>query len=238
VVDAIPGSGPGGRLTDKDIRAFLAAEGEKAPSAPSPPERAPRVEVAVAERIPLRGARRVIARRMLESLQTTAQLTSILEVDVAAVVGWRDRAEARVGYTTIFVALAAHALRRHPLLNSRIAGTEVEILADVNIGFAVSTEEGVLVPVVRAADTLPLGELDARVSQLTERARNGTITLDEMDGGTFTVSNSGTAPVDITTAILNPPPGSHPVAGSDPRAPRGARRRAGGQADRPGLPHL
>jgi pyruvate/2-oxoglutarate dehydrogenase complex dihydrolipoamide acyltransferase (E2) component len=191
-------------LTDKDVKAFLEA-GDESARPPAPPERAPLVEVAVAERIPLRGARRVIARRMIESLQSTAQLTSVLEIDVDALVGWRNRSEPRVGYTTIFTALVAVALRRHPQLNSRIAGDEVEILADVNVGFAVNTDEGVIVPVVRGADTLALGELDARISELTERARGGTLALAELDGGTFTLSNSGNARVDITTAILNPP---------------------------------
>ena len=167
MVEGIPGSGPGGRLTDKDVKAFLEAGGDPE-RPPTRPERAPLVEVAVAERIPLRGARRVIARRMLESLQSTAQLTSVLEIDVDAVVGWRNHSEPRIGYTTIFLALVAQALRRHPLLNSRIAGDEVEILADVNVGFAVNTDEGVIVPVVRGADTLALGELDERISELTE----------------------------------------------------------------------
>jgi pyruvate/2-oxoglutarate dehydrogenase complex dihydrolipoamide acyltransferase (E2) component len=207
LVEQIPGSGPGGRVTDKDVRAFLEAGGGTAPkiAEPASPERKPLVEIAVAERIPVRGRRRVIARRMLESLQTTAQLTSILEIDVGAVVEWRSSSERRAGYTAIFTALAAQALRQHPLLNSRIAGEEVEILADVNVGVAVSTEDGVLVPVVQGADGLSLGELAERIAELTERVRAGTITLAELDGGTFTLSNNGTAPVDITTAILNPP---------------------------------
>jgi pyruvate/2-oxoglutarate dehydrogenase complex dihydrolipoamide acyltransferase (E2) component len=205
MVDRIPASGPGGRLTDKDVRAYLDAGGAGA-AAPAPaPERAPLVEVAVAERIPLRGTRRVIARRMLESLQTSAQLTSILEIDVGHVVAWRERSDPRVGYTAIFTALAARALRRHPRLNSRMAGDEVEILADVNVGFAVNTPDGVVVPVVMGADVLTPAELDERISDLTARARDGTITLPELDGGTFTLSNSGNARVDITTAILNPP---------------------------------
>jgi pyruvate/2-oxoglutarate dehydrogenase complex dihydrolipoamide acyltransferase (E2) component len=203
VVDRIPASGPGGRLTDKDVRAFIEAGGG-APAAPAP-DRVPLVEVAVAERIPLRGTRRVIARRMLESLRTSAQLTSILELDVGDVVAWRERSDPRVGYTAIFTALVARALRRHPRLNSRLAGDAVEILADVNVGFAVNTPDGVVVPVVMGADALTLARLDERISALTARARAGTLTLPELDGGTFTLSNSGNARVDITTAILNPP---------------------------------
>jgi pyruvate/2-oxoglutarate dehydrogenase complex dihydrolipoamide acyltransferase (E2) component len=205
VVESIPASGPGGRLTDKDVRAFLEQGGAGRGPAGEAPERSPLVEVAVAERIPLRGARRVIARRMLESLQTTAQLTSILELDVDAVVSWRERSQPRVSYTTIFAALVAQALRRHPLLNSRIADDAIEVLADVNVAFAVNTSDGVIVPVVRGVDTLGLADLDTVVSELTERARGGTLTLAELDGGTFTLSNSGNARVDITTAIINPP---------------------------------
>jgi pyruvate/2-oxoglutarate dehydrogenase complex dihydrolipoamide acyltransferase (E2) component len=201
VVEQIPGSGPGGRMTDKDVRAFLSAGGAREAAAPS----AAPSDVPVAERIPLTGIRRVIARRMLESLQTSAQLTSILEVDVGAVVDWRNRSEPRVGYTAIFTALAAQALRRHPGLNARLADDAVEVFADVNVGVAVSTDGGVVVPVVHQADRLSLAELNARIALLTERARGGTITSAELAGGTFTLSNNGTAPVDITTAILNPP---------------------------------
>jgi pyruvate/2-oxoglutarate dehydrogenase complex dihydrolipoamide acyltransferase (E2) component len=207
VVDAIPATGPGGRVTDRDVQAFVDADGPagrtEAPPGPTAP--APLVEVAVAERIPLKGRRRVIARRMLESLQTTAQLTSILEIEAGSLVDWRERAEPRPGYAAIFVAIVAAALRRHPLMNSRVEGDAIEVLADVNVAFAVNTDDGVIVPVVRHADTLSLAEIDARVADLTERVRNATITLAEVEGGTFTLSNSGRATVDITTAILNPP---------------------------------
>ena len=204
LVKRIPATGPGGRMTDKDVRAFLATASASGAPASAPPA-ASAVEVAVAERVPLRGRRRVIARRMMESLQSTAQLTSILEIEVGALVAWRKQADPRPGLTTMFVAICAEALRRHPLVNSRVDGDAVEVLADVNVGFAVATEEGVIVPVVRHADRLALAELDARIADLTERSRAGTVTLAELDGGTFTLSNSGTATVDITTAIINPP---------------------------------
>jgi pyruvate/2-oxoglutarate dehydrogenase complex dihydrolipoamide acyltransferase (E2) component len=203
VVETITASGPGGRLTDRDVRAFL--DSATAGAAATAAGEQASADVAVAERIPLRGTRRVISRRMLESLQTSAQLTSILELDAGAIVDWRNRSEPRIGYTAIFAALAALALRRHTRLNSRLAGEEIEILADVNLGIAVNTTEGVIVPVVRGADGLGLRELDRRIAELTERARTGALTLAELDGGTFTLSNSGTARVDITTAILNPP---------------------------------
>jgi pyruvate/2-oxoglutarate dehydrogenase complex dihydrolipoamide acyltransferase (E2) component len=202
LVEAIPATGPEGRLTDRDVRAFL----DNRPGGSAESDRAGQVpEVAVAERIPLRGRRRVIARRMLQSLESSAQLTSILEIDVGPLVEWRSSADPRPSYTAIFVAVCGIALRRHPLLNSRVVGDAIELLADVNVAFAVHADEGVIAPVVRGADRLSLEELDARVAALTDRCRAGTVSLAELDGSTFTLSNSGNAPVDITTAIINPP---------------------------------
>ena len=108
VVEGIPGSGPGGRLTDKDVKAFLEAGG--APNGHRPVRSEPLWSRSPSPSGSRYGARRVIARRMLESLQSTAQLTSVLEIDVDAVVGWRNRSEPRLGYTTIFTALVAVAL--------------------------------------------------------------------------------------------------------------------------------
>src|SRR5205823_4797938 len=109
------------------------------------------------------------------------------------------------GYTAIFVKLAAAALRRHPLLNSRVAGDEIELLAEVNVAVAVETSVGVVAPVVRGADGLSLEEVGERVADLAARARDGSLAPAELDGATFTLSNGGVHPVDITTAILVPP---------------------------------
>jgi pyruvate/2-oxoglutarate dehydrogenase complex dihydrolipoamide acyltransferase (E2) component len=185
----IAGTGAEGRVTDRDVAAWLASRGAAA--------------AAVTERIPLRGVRGAIASRMVESLQTSAQLTSVVELDATPVVELRRSSGA--GYTAIFVHLAAAALRRHPLLNSRISGDHIELLADVNVAVAVGTEAGVVAPVVRGADGLSLEELDARVADLAARARAASLAPDELEGGTFTLSNGGIHPVDITTAILVPP---------------------------------
>jgi pyruvate dehydrogenase E2 component (dihydrolipoamide acetyltransferase) len=147
---------------------------------------------------------------MVESLQSSAQLTSVLEIDASPLVTARERLNAegaspRVSYTTLFVSLLATALLRHPLLNSRVAGDEIELLADVNIGVAVDTPDGLIVPVVHRADTLSIHEVNARIGELVDRARAGTLALADVESGTFTLSNAGIHPVDITTAILNPP---------------------------------
>jgi pyruvate/2-oxoglutarate dehydrogenase complex dihydrolipoamide acyltransferase (E2) component len=166
--------------------------------------------VTVARTIPLRGRRGTIASRMVASLQTAAQLTSVLELDVKPLVELRARlneagAEPRIGVTAIVVKLVAAALREHPGLNARVAETEIELLEEINVAVAVETDEGLVAPVVAGADGLTIEEIDVRIAGLAARARDGSLTPDELEGGTFTVSNGGIHPVDITTAILNPP---------------------------------
>jgi pyruvate/2-oxoglutarate dehydrogenase complex dihydrolipoamide acyltransferase (E2) component len=200
----IAGTGPGGRIVHRDVAAHVARapEADEGPSAAGEPE--------VAARIPLRGARGTIARRMVESLQLAAQLTSIVELEVSPVLDLRRQAKAAgegagLGITAIFTSIVAEALRRHPLLNARIVGDEIEVLADVNVGVAVETPAGVFAPVVHRADRLSMREIGARIAVLAERARAGTLERADVAGATFTLSNGGIHPVDITTAILNPP---------------------------------
>ena len=160
--------------------------------------------------LPLRGRRGTIASRMVSSLQTAAQLTSVVELDVKPLLELRAQLNAegampRIGITSIVVKLVAHALREHPLLNARVTETDVELLAEINVAVAVDTPEGLVAPVVVGADRLSLEEVNLRITELAGRARDGSLTPDEMANGTFTVSNGGIHPVDITTAILNPP---------------------------------
>jgi pyruvate/2-oxoglutarate dehydrogenase complex dihydrolipoamide acyltransferase (E2) component len=185
----ITGTGPGGRVLDRDVAAWAAAR------TPDP--------VVNGERIPLRGRRGTIAKRMVESLQTAAQLTSVLEIDVTPIV--ERRRVSRVGVTAIVVKLAAEALRTHPRLNARVAGSEIELFREINVAVAVDTEEGIVAPVIPAVDDLAIEAVDARIAELATRARDGALTSEDVTGGTFTVSNGGIHPVDITTAILNPP---------------------------------
>src|SRR5262249_16680542 len=185
----ITGTGPGGRIVDRDVAAWAVAR------SPAP--------VTVSETIPLRGARGTIAKRMVESLQTAAQLTSVLEIDVKPLV--ERRAWSSAGITAIVVKLVASALGEHPRLNARVTETEIELLRQINIAGALETADGVDGPVVTGADGLSIEEIDTRITELAERARDRALTPDDVSGSTFTVSNGGIHPVDITTAILNPP---------------------------------
>jgi pyruvate/2-oxoglutarate dehydrogenase complex dihydrolipoamide acyltransferase (E2) component len=196
----IAGSGPRGRIVDRDITEWV--EARQATTA------SPTGGLTVAREIPLRGRRRTIATRMLASLHDSAQLTSVVELDVKPLVELRARLNdegPRVGVTAILVKLVASALGEHPILNSRVTETAVELLAEINVAVAVETEQGLVAPVVRAADRLSIAEISSRMSELVESARGGGLTPEDLDGGTFTVSNGGIHPVDITTAILNPP---------------------------------
>jgi pyruvate/2-oxoglutarate dehydrogenase complex dihydrolipoamide acyltransferase (E2) component len=142
---------------------------------------------------------------MVSSLHTAAQLTSVLELDVLPLVELRERSGGEVGVTAIFVKLAAAALREHPLLNARVTATEIELIAEINVAVAVDTPEGIIAPVVHGADRLTLEQVDARVAELAGRARANALGPADVDGATFTVSNGGIHPVDLTTAIIAPP---------------------------------
>jgi pyruvate/2-oxoglutarate dehydrogenase complex dihydrolipoamide acyltransferase (E2) component len=201
----ITASGPGGRIVDRDVAAWAEAR-----SAGPPATRPATTELTVGSTIPLRGRRGTIASRMVSSLQTAAQLTSVLEIDVKPLVELRARlnaggAKPRIGITSLVVKLVAAALCEHPLLNARVTESSIELLAEVNIAVAVETPDGLVAPVVAGADRLTVEQINARIDALATRARDGSLTLDDLAGATFTVSNGGIHPVDITTAILNPP---------------------------------
>jgi pyruvate/2-oxoglutarate dehydrogenase complex dihydrolipoamide acyltransferase (E2) component len=200
-VAGLVGSGPGGRVLDRDVQAWLDAHDAAASGPPS--------GLTVRATVPLRGRRRTIAERMVASLQTAAQLTSVLELDVSPLVEFRNSTGAtggrRVGVTAIVVKLVANALLEHPALNARVTEDAIEQLQEINVGVAVDTADGIVVPVVRGADALSVPEIDVRITDLAARARAGELVPDDLADGTFTVSNGGIHPVDITTAILNPP---------------------------------
>lgn len=201
-VREVAGSGPGGRILDRDVAAWAGSRKGVQDDDAGPAEEAP-AGLTVAREIPLRGRRGTIARRLVSSLQESAQLTSILELDVKPLVEFRK--EQQVGVTAVVVKLVAAALREHPLLNARVTGDAVELLEQVNVAVAVDTDAGLVAPVVKGADRLTVQEIGNRIRELAARARSAALTAADLADGTFTVSNGGIHPVDITTAILNPP---------------------------------
>jgi pyruvate dehydrogenase E2 component (dihydrolipoamide acetyltransferase) len=180
------GSGPGGRITREDVAAAVAR--------PSPPA-------------PLLGMRKTIAERMLRSLQSTAQLTLVTEADVTALVARRAAmaAPGAVTYTDMLVAAVAGALRAYPRLRVTLEDDAPRTHAAVHIGIAVALDEGLIVPVIRDADRKTVPEIAAVSRGLVERARAGTLGIDDVSGGIFTITNLGMYGIDAFTPIINLP---------------------------------
>lgn len=194
----VRGTGPGGRIQESDVLAYL----EQRRQAPAAPEAPP-----VARVIPFAGMRRAIAERMTESLQTMAQVTITTEADVTGLVEFVDRLKTRadISYTAVLVKAVAATLKQHPILNSTLVGDEIRLLDEINIGVGVALDDGLIVPVIRNADRLSLAEIDRELKRLSAAARAGTLTVDEVTGSTFTISNLGMYGVDAFTPIINPP---------------------------------
>ena len=224
-LDSLRGTGPGGRVMEKDVvRAIDERARETTTDAPLRPETPPSALSAASgaySAVPLRGIRATIAQRMKASQNVTAAVTLTAEVDVSEAAKLRQQANAewargglgKLTYTDVVVKSVAKALREHPDLNSSLvsgeSGDEVRRHDSVNVGVAVSLTdaggEGLIVPVVRAADTLSLLEVSRTVRDLSERARTGSLRPDEVSGGTFTVSNMGMLGVEVFTPIINWP---------------------------------
>lgn len=184
-------AGPDGRITEADVRAAI--ESRAAATAVKTERLAP--------------MRKTIARRMTESLQTTAQVTLTSEADVTELVALRERLKQQyeVTYTDLAAKAAAIALAAHPRLNARLAGDDLQMLADVHIGLAVALESGLIVPVVREVNKKGLRAIAAEARALVERARAGGLTEKDVTGGTFSITNLGMYGIDAFTPIINPP---------------------------------
>jgi pyruvate dehydrogenase E2 component (dihydrolipoamide acetyltransferase) len=151
--------------------------------------------------------RQTIAERMTQSLHTMAQLTIHTEVDATDLVRLREqlKEEFDLTYTDLLIKAVAKALKAHPILNAALVGDEIHLLQEIHIGMAVALEDGLLVPVVRDADKKTLQEIAQETRRLAQGAREGTLTVDEVTGSTFTVTNLGAYGVDGFTPIINPP---------------------------------
>ena len=216
----ISGSGKGGRITKEDVVAHMRGSETAAPAAPAPAaaeidlpaagHSAERVE----KRVPMTRMRARIAERLLEASQQTAMLTTFNEVNMAPVMALRNRYKdqfekthsgTRLGFMGFFVKAACEALKRHPEVNASIDGNDVVYHGYQDIGVAVSTQGGLVVPVLRDADFMSLADIEAAVSDLGRRAKDNKLTIDDMTGGTFTVTNGGVFGSLLSTPILNPP---------------------------------
>jgi 2-oxoglutarate dehydrogenase E2 component (dihydrolipoamide succinyltransferase) len=213
-ISQIPGSGPSGRVTREDVNAYLQQrKGAPAPASAAAPQPAASVETRPEERVRMSRRRQTIARRLVEAQQSAAMLTTFNEVDMSAIMAirherrdsFKERFGVGLGFMSFFTKAVVGALKAYPRLNAEIQGDEMIVKRYYDIGIAVGAEEGLVVPVVRDADKLTFAEIEREIASLAERARSGQLTLAELQGGTFTISNGGIYGSLLSTPILNAP---------------------------------
>ena len=212
----ISGSGKGGRITKEDVSdgGVNVANKNKSPSlAETQIEPMPTGE-RIEKRVPMTRMRSRIADRLLEVTQTTAMLTTFNEVDMHRVMNLRTEFKedfsnihpgARLGFMGFFVRAATEALKRFPSVNASIDGSDVIYHAYQDIGVAVSTDKGLVVPVLRNTDNMSIADVERTIAEFGAKARDGKLTIEEMTGGTFTITNGGVFGSLLSTPILNPP---------------------------------
>lgn len=198
-VSQVAGSGRGGRITKGDVINYVRQSGPTGSRAE--------------ERVKLTRLRSRIAERMKEAQNTAAILTSFNEVDLSEVMALRSKYkdefikvhDVKLGFMSFFVKAVCEALRKYPIVNASLEGDEIVYHGYQDIGIAVSTERGLMVPVLRNAENLTLADTESQIREFAGRARDGSITLDDLQGGTFSITNGGTFGSLLSTPLLNPP---------------------------------
>jgi 2-oxoglutarate dehydrogenase E2 component (dihydrolipoamide succinyltransferase) len=222
----IQGSGPGGRVRQEDVVAVLQRQSSTSTPTAAPPRPAPQpafapppaaeavgTELGPVERIRMSRRRLTIANRLVEAQHTAAMLTTFNEVDMSAIMdvrkrrrdSFKERHGVGLGYMSFFTKAVVGALKAQPRLNAEIQGDEMILKYYYDIGIAVSTEGGLVVPVVHNADRLTFAQIEREIADLATRAREGSLTLAELQGGTFTITNGGIFGSLLSTPILNYP---------------------------------
>ena len=208
------GSGKDGRITKGDVLAFISRPAAAPAGAAVPMTRGPGSESAREERVKMTRLRRTIASRLKEAQNNAAMLTTFNEVDMSAAMAlrteYRDAFEkkhsgTRLGFMGFFVRACVEALKEFPAVNAEIDGDEIVYKHYVHMGIAVGGPNGLVVPVVRDAETMTIAQIERRISDLGRRARDGAIKLDELTGGSFSITNGGVYGSLMSTPILNPP---------------------------------
>jgi pyruvate dehydrogenase E2 component (dihydrolipoamide acetyltransferase) len=197
-LNKLSGTGPGGRISREDV---LAAVQQTSPAAQAA---ANVLQPTVLRRVKLEGIRKAGAERLSFSARTAVPVTITMEVDATKLVGMKEK-ESHISFTAFAVKAAARALRDHTAVNSTIEGDEVTVYSDVNIAVAINTDEGLVAPVIQNADRKTLKEVTAMIEALSQRAKEKRLTLEELTGGTFTVTNLGAYDVESFAPVINPP---------------------------------
>ncbi|MFT7221165.1 MAG: 2-oxoglutarate dehydrogenase E2 component (dihydrolipoamide succinyltransferase) [Candidatus Azotimanducaceae bacterium] len=219
-VTHIEGSGKDGRVTKEDVlKAVAAAQGQQSAERPRSKPMAQLPSAAndgdrIERRVPMTRLRSSIAKRLVEAQQTAAMLTTFNEIDMQAIMELRSRYKedfakmhngTRLGFMSFFIRASVEALKRFPAVNASIDGTDIVYHGYQDIGVAVGSPRGLVVPVIREADSLTIAELEEQVRAYGQKAQDGKLSIDDMTGGTFTISNGGVFGSLLSTPILNPP---------------------------------
>ena len=201
----VVGTGPGGRITQEDVVKFV--ETRERPSAPaksSPPSPGA---------VPVSGIRRMIGQRMSESKRNIPHFYLSVEVEMTELIDLRKRLlgpiekekGVRVSLTDLLVKVVAQGLEKHPAVNSTLEGEGIRRYGEINVGVAMAGKEGLIVPVIRGANRSSIGEISLRAKELNQRLQEGRLSLEDVSGGTFTLTNLGMYGIELFTAIINPP---------------------------------
>jgi 2-oxoglutarate dehydrogenase E2 component (dihydrolipoamide succinyltransferase) len=221
----VAGTGRGGRITKGDVLAAVETRGAAAPAAPAargptptpvappainlPPQLGARPE----QRVPMSRLRQRVAERLVQSQSTAAILTTFNEANMAPVIELRNRYKERfekehgvkLGFMGFFVKAAVHALKKYPLVNASIDGTDIVYHGYFDIGIAVGSPRGLVVPIIRDADQLSIADIEKQIADFGKRAQEGKLSVEELTGGTYTISNGGVFGSMLSTPIINPP---------------------------------
>lgn len=212
----VVGTGKGGLVTKEDVVAYIQENPTKQVLTETPAVTAVEVDAGerIEKRVPMTRMRKRIAERLLDAKQNTAMLTTFNEVNMAPIMAlrkqYKDQFEkthdgVRLGFMSFFVKAAVEALKRFPVVNASIDGDDIVYHGYQDVGIAVSTEKGLVVPVIRDVDALSMADIEKQIFDFGTRARDGKIELEEMQGGTFTLTNGGVFGSLLSTPILNPP---------------------------------
>ena len=220
---SVPGTGKDGRVTKGDVLAAAAAPKAVAaspiptgaPTSALPQVAAPSVDLGdrPEQRVPMSRLRARVAERLLQSQSTAAILTTFNEVNMAPVMEMRKRFQekfekehgVKIGFMSFFVKAAVHALKKFPVLNASVDGTDIVYHGYFDIGIAVGSPRGLVVPILRNADQMSFADIEKKIAEYGAKARDGKLSIEEMTGGTFSISNGGTFGSMLSTPIINPP---------------------------------
>ena len=219
-IASVAGTGKGGRVTKEDVVAAVAAK-KAAPAAAPAKAAAPAAAAPVfaagdriEKRVPMTRVRATVAKRLVEAQSNMAMLTTFNEVDMTEVMALRSKYKdlfekshngVRLGFMSFFVKAATEALKRFPAVNASIDGGDIVYHGYADVGVAVSSDRGLVVPVLRNAELMSLAEIEGGIATFGKKARDGKLSMDEMTGGTFTITNGGTFGSMMSTPIVNPP---------------------------------